>query len=226
MAMHIDILSLFPNIAAAALSESIIGKAQQNGCVSIRSLNIRDWATDKHRTTDDTPYGGGQGMVMKCEPIFAAISDLRTPGTRVIHLSPTGQRFDHSHARRLAVPDAHLILLCGHYEGIDQRVLDSLVDEELSIGDYVLTNGAIAAAVVTDAVVRLLPGVLGDDASAMDDSFATGLLEFPHYTRPVEFNGLRVPEELLSGNHAAIAQWRRQQALARTRSRRPDLLDA
>lgn len=222
--MQIDILSLFPNIAEAALSESIIGKAQQKGLVSIHSRNIRDWATDKHKTTDDTPYGGGQGMVMKCEPIFAAIASLRTPATKVIHLSPTGQRFTHSHAKRLACPGAHLIFLCGHYEGIDQRVLDTLVDEELSIGDYVLTNGALAAAVVTDAIVRLLPGVLGDDASAVDDSFATGLLEFPQYTRPVKFNGLRVPDELLSGNHAAIARWRQQQALNRTRTRRPDLL--
>jgi tRNA (guanine37-N1)-methyltransferase len=208
--MQIDILSLFPNIAEAALSESIIGKARQKGLVSIRSRNIRDWATDKHKTTDDTPYGGGQGMVMKCEPIFAAIASLQTPETKVIHLSPTGQRFNHSHARRLATPSAHLILLCGHYEGIDQRVLD----------------GALAAAVISDAIVRLLPGVLGDETSAVDDSFATGLLEFPQYTRPVEFNGLRVPDELLSGNHAAIASWRRQKALERTRTRRPDLLDA
>jgi tRNA (guanine37-N1)-methyltransferase len=226
MLMQIDILSLFPNIAEAALSESIIGKARQKGLVSIRSRNIRDWATDKHKTTDDTPYGGGQGMVMKCEPIFAAVASLQTAATKVIHLSPTGQRFNHSHARRLATPGSHLILLCGHYEGIDQRVLDTLVHEEMSIGDYVLTNGALAAAVISDAIVRLLPGVLGDETSAVDDSFATGLLEFPQYTRPVEFNGIRVPDELLSGNHAAIASWRRQKALERTRTRRPDLLDA
>jgi tRNA (guanine37-N1)-methyltransferase len=223
--MRIDILSLFPNIAEAALSESIIGKARQKGIVSVHSRNIRDWATDKHKTTDDTPYGGGQGMVMKCEPIFAAVTSLQTPQTRVIHLSPTGQRFNHSHAKRLATTESHLILLCGHYEGIDQRVLDTLVHEELSIGDYVLTNGALAAAVITDAIVRLLPGVLGDETSAVDDSFATGLLEFPQYTRPVEFNGLRVPDELLSGNHGAIAKWRQQKALERTRSRRPDLLE-
>jgi tRNA (guanine37-N1)-methyltransferase len=223
--MRIDILSLFPNIAEAALSESIIGKARQKGIVSVHSRNIRDWATDKHKTTDDTPYGGGQGMVMKCEPIFAAVTSLQTPQTRVIHLSPTGQRFNHSHAKRLATTESHLILLCGHYEGIDQRVLDTLVHEELSIGDYVLTNGALAAAVITDAIVRLLPGVLGDETSAADDSFATGLLEFPQYTRPVEFNGLRVPDELLSGNHGAIAKWRQQKALERTRSRRPDLLE-
>lgn len=224
--MQIDILSLFPNIAESALSESIIGKARQKGLVSIRSLNIRDWATDKHKTTDDTPYGGGQGMVMKCEPIFAAISSLQNRDTKVIYLSPTGQKFNHAHARRLAIPSSHLILLCGHYEGIDQRVLDTLVHEELSIGDYVLTNGALAAAVISDAIVRLLPGVLGDETSACDDSFATGLLEFPQYTRPVAFNGLRVPDELLSGNHGAIAAWRRQKALERTRTRRPDLLDA
>ncbi len=223
--MRIEILSLFPNIAEAALTESIIGKARQKGIVSVHSRNIRDWATDKHKTTDDTPYGGGQGMVMKCEPIFAAVTSLQTPQTRVIHLSPTGQRFNHSHAKRLATTESHLILLCGHYEGIDQRVLDTLVHEELSIGDYVLTNGALAAAVITDAIVRLLPGVLGDETSAVDDSFATGLLEFPQYTRPVEFNGLRVPDELLSGNHGAIAKWRQQKALERTRSRRPDLLE-
>jgi tRNA (guanine37-N1)-methyltransferase len=222
--MRIDILSLFPNIAGAALAESIIGKACQRNIVAINNHNIRDWATDKHRTTDDTPYGGGQGMVMKCEPIFAAIASLRSSDTRIIHLSPTGQKFSHAHAKRLAATGSHIIFLCGHYEGIDQRVLDTVVDEELSIGDYVLTNGALAAAVITDAVVRLIPGVLGDDASATDDSFATGLLEFPQYTRPVEFNGLRVPDELLSGNHAAIARWRTQKAIERTRERRPDLL--
>jgi tRNA (guanine37-N1)-methyltransferase len=222
--MRIDILSLFPQIAAAALAESMIGKAQQKGLVQIHSHNIRDWARDKHRTTDDTPYGGGQGMVLKCEPLFEAVESLRTPESRVVYMSPAGAPFRQETAARLAADCGHMILLCGHYEGIDQRVIDALVHEEISIGDYVLTNGAIAAVVVADAVVRLLPGVLGDAASAVDDSFATGLLEFPHYTRPVEFRGARVPDILLSGNHAAIAAWRRAQALEKTRRNRPDLL--
>jgi tRNA (guanine37-N1)-methyltransferase len=242
--MRIDILTLFPAIAAAPLAESMIGKAQQRGLATIQAHNLRDWARDKHRTTDDAPYGGSQGMVMKCEPIFAAIEDLRAAEeerrkgkadagsgdvdgittSTVILLSPGGRRFDQQIATEYARPDSHLILLCGHYEGIDQRVIDHLVDVEISIGDYVLTNGALAAAVFTDAVVRLLPGVLGHENSAPDDSFASGLIEGPQYTRPVEFRGWRVPEILLSGNHGAIATWRREQALARTRRLRPDLL--
>jgi tRNA (guanine37-N1)-methyltransferase len=222
--MRIDILSLFPQIATASLGESILGKAQTRGLAAVHSHNIRDWARDKHRVTDDAPYGGGQGMVLKCEPIAEAITELRSEHSRVIYLSPSGPTFRHSTAQRLASECRHLILLCGHYEGVDQRVLDRYVDEEISIGDYVLTNGVIAAVVVVDAVVRLIPGVLGDETSATDDSFATGLLEFPQYTRPVEFQGARVPEILLSGNHAAIERWRRDQALARTQRRRPDLL--
>ena len=258
--MHIDVLSLFPNIAAAPLAESIIGKAQERGLLTIRSHNLRDWATDKHRTTDDTPYGGSQGMVLKCEPIFAAVEELRNLGSKkedlgsgeappraslppnaegptslpkssflnpksplVLLLSPAGRPFTQRVAEELVrVP--HLILLCGHYEGVDQRVIDHLIDGELSIGDYVLTNGALAAAVVIDAVARLLPGVLGHDQSAPDDSHSTGLLEFPQYTRPVEFRGWRVPDILLSGHHAEIAKWRRAQALEKTRRVRPDLL--
>jgi len=247
--MRIDILTLFPTIAGIPLGESMIGKAQQRGLVTIQVHNIREWARDKHRTTDDAPYGGSQGMVMKCEPIFAAVEELkqkwndewsRKAGTSdepaaesfdirhpsfVIYLTPGGKPFDQKAATRLAQPGSHLILLCGHYEGIDQRVIDHLVDEEISIGDYVLTNGAIAAAVITDAVVRLLPGVLGDENSAPDDSFASGLIEGPQYTRPVEFRGWRVPDILLSGNHGAIAKWRREQALDKTRRVRPDLLD-
>jgi len=222
--MRIDILSLFPKIAEAALGESIIGKAQQRGLVQIRSHNIRDWAQDKHRTTDDTPYGGGQGMVLKCEPLFAAVEALRSLDARVILLSPAGLPFKQVVAQRLATECKHLIFVCGHYEGIDQRIVDMVVDEEWSIGDYVLTNGALAAAVMVDAVVRLLPGALGDEDSAAEDSFATGLLEFPQFTRPVEFQGRRVPDVLLSGNHAAIAQWRTEQALEKTRRMRPDLL--
>lgn len=223
--MLIDIVSLFPQIATAALGESILGKAQSRGLATVRSHNLRDWTHDKHHTADDTPYGGGQGMVLKCEPLFEAVESLKTEHSRVLFLSPSGSTFRHATAQRLASSVPHLILICGHYEGIDQRVIDALVDEEISIGDYVLTNGVIAAVVIIDAVVRLLPGVLGDETSALDDSFATGLLEFPQYTRPVEFRGLRVPDVLLSGNHAAIAQWRHQQALEKTRRVRPDLLN-
>jgi tRNA (guanine37-N1)-methyltransferase len=223
--MRIDILTLFPSIASGPLGESMIGKAQQRGLVTLQAHNLRDWARDKHRTTDDAPYGGSQGMVMKCEPIFEAIESLRTEATRVILMSPGGRRFEQSIAMEYAAqPEAHLIILCGHYEGIDQRVIDHLVDDEISIGDYVLTNGAIAAVVVVDAIVRLLPGVLGDANSAPDDSFSSGLIEGPQYTRPVEFRDWRVPDILLSGNHGAIAKWRQEQALAKTRRLRPDLL--
>ena len=221
--MRIDILSLFPQIATAALGESMMKRAQARGLAEIHSHNLRDWTTDKHRTTDDTPYGGSQGMVMKCEPIFAAVEALRRPDSRVILMTPAGRRFDQAAAVAYAGA-SHLIVLCGHYEGIDQRVIDHLVDEEVSIGDYVLTNGAIAAVVFIDAVVRLIPGVLGDENSAPDDSFRSGLLEFPQYTRPVEFRGWRVPDVLLSGHHAEIAKWRRERALEKTRRVRPDLL--
>ncbi len=229
--MRIDILTLFPAIAAVPLGESMIGKAQQRGLVTIQVHNLRDWTRDKHRMADDAPYGGSQGMVMKCEPIFAAVEELKTressdesaPRSRVILFSPGGRRFTQKIAEEYA-QHSHLILLCGHYEGIDQRVIDHLIDDEISIGDYVLTNGALAAAVFTDAIVRLIPGVLGDENSASDDSFSSGLLEFPQYTRPVEFRGWRVPDILLSGNHAAIAKWRREQALEKTRRVRPDLL--
>ena len=222
--MRIDILTLFPQIAVAPLAESMIGKAQQRGLVTIACHNLRDWSRDKHRTTDDAPYGGSQGMVLKCEPVFEAIESLRTPDARVLLMTPGGRRFDQALATHYAQPGAHLIIVCGHYEGLDQRIIDHLVDDEISIGDYVLTNGAIAAAVITDAIVRLLPGVLGDPQSAPDDSFASGLIEGPQYTRPVEFRGWRVPDILLSGNHGAIAAWRHEQALENTRRLRPDLL--
>jgi tRNA (guanine37-N1)-methyltransferase len=221
--VRIDILSLFPQIATAALGESMMKRAQEKGLVEIHSHNLRDWARDKHRTTDDTPYGGGQGMVMKCEPIFAAVEELRTPQSRVVLMTPAGPRFEQRMAAQFA-HHPHLIILCGHYEGLDQRVLEHLVDEAISIGDYVLTNGAIAAVVVIDAIVRLIPGVLGDELSAVDESHSTGLLEFPHYTRPVEFRGWRVPDILLSGNHAKIAQWRHEKAVEKTREVRPDML--
>jgi tRNA (guanine37-N1)-methyltransferase len=225
--MRIDILSLFPAIPASALAESMMKRAQEKRIVEIHSHNLRDWATDKHHITDDAPYGGGQGMVLKCEPIFAAVEALKAGSTgqqsRVVLMSPAGRRFDQAIAISYS-KESHLIILCGHYEGVDQRVIDHLVDDEISIGDYVLTNGAIAAVVFIDAIVRLLPGVLGDEASAQDDSFSHGRLEFPHYTRPVDFRGWRIPEILLSGNHAAIATWREQEALKKTRLVRPDLL--
>ena len=222
--MRLDILTIFPEIAAAPLGASMIGKAQQRGLVNLRVHDLRKWADNKHRTTDDMPYGGSQGMVMKCEPYFSAVEELRTPNARVILMSPGGRPFTQKIAEDYAKLE-HIILLCGHYEGVDQRVIDHLVDDEVSIGDYVLTNGALAAAVVADAVVRLLPGVLGDENSAPDDSFSSGLLEFPQYTRPVEFRGWRVPDVLLSGHHAEIAKWRREQALAKTKRVRPDLLE-
>jgi len=226
--MHIDIVTLFPRLCEGPLSESMMKRAQDKGLATIQIHNLRDWATDKHHVTDEPPYGGGQGMVLKAEPIFSAVEDLRAKsvagGSKVLLMSPGGVRFDQKIAARIACGERHIIILCGHYEGVDQRVVEHLVDEEISIGDYVLTNGALAANVVVDAVVRLIPGVLGDDQSAVDDSFATGLLEFPQFTRPVEFRGWRVPDILLSGNHAAIDAWRLAQAKEKTKRVRPDLL--
>ena len=204
------------------LGESMLRIAREKGAADIRLRNLRDWAPGKHRVTDEPPYGGGAGMVLKVEPIALALEELRQPASRVILLSAQGRRFDQATARRLA-GEKHLIMISGHYEGIDQRVAEHLVDEEISLGDYILTNGTLAALVVTDAVVRLLPGVLGDEQSAADESFSHGLLEYPHYTRPAEFRGWKVPDILLSGNHAAIEAWRREQARKRTRERRPDL---
>ena len=206
------------------MGESILKRAQEKRLVELEARDLRDWTADRHRSTDDAPYGGGPGMVMKIEPIDRALADLRTPGARVIFLSPQGRRFSHKIAAELA-RENHLILLCGHYEGVDQRVIEALVDLELSIGDYVLTNGAVAAAVVCDAVIRLLPGALGDERSPADESFSDPqLLEAPSYTRPIEYCGMRVPAVLVSGHHGNIAAWKHQQALARTRSNRPDLL--
>jgi len=221
--MRVDIISIFPGICAGPLNESMMKRAQELGYLELHLHQLRDWTHDRHRITDDMPYGGGQGMVMKAEPIFEAVEALRTPGCRVLFPSAQGRVFDHQRALGLS-REAHLIFICGHYEGVDQRVIDHLVDEEISLGDYVLTNGAIASAVIVDAVVRLIPGVLGDAKSAAEDSFSEGLLEGPQYTRPVEFRGWRVPEVLLSGNHAAIAAWRAEQAREKTRERRPDLL--
>jgi tRNA (guanine37-N1)-methyltransferase len=233
--MKIDILTLFPEICRTPLSESMMKRAQENEIVDLQIHNLRDWTTDKHHIVDDAPFGGGQGMVMKPEPIFAAVKNLkktrngeqsaiRNPQSKVILMSPAGRRLDQKLAVELS-RESHLIILCGHYEGVDHRVIEHLVDIEVSIGDYVLTNGAIAAVVLVDAVVRLLPGALGHEQSAADDSFSAELLEAPQYTRPSEFRGWKVPEILLSGNHAEIAKWRREQALKRTKQNRPDLLD-
>lgn len=220
--VEIDILTLFPAMGDGLLNESMLRIAREKSLADIRLRNLRDWAPGKHHVTDEPPYGGGAGMVLKVEPVSLAIDELRRPESRVILLSAAGARFDQASARRLA-GEKHLVLISGHYEGVDQRVADHLVDEEISIGDYVLTNGTLAALVVADAVVRLLPGVLGDAESAVDESFSQGLLEYPHYTRPAEFRGWKVPDVLLSGNHAVIEAWRREQARERTRQRRPDL---
>lgn len=222
--MKIQVLTLFPGICEGAFAESMLKRAREKGLVSLETLNLRDWAAGRHKTTDDTPYGGGPGMVMKIEPVAAALANLRTPESRVVLMSPQGRLLRQPVVESYA--DAkHLIILCGHYEGVDQRVADHLVDDEISIGDYVLTNGAIAAVVFVDAIVRLVPGVLGDAESAAAESFSTGMLDHPHYTRPEIFNDWRVPPVLLSGNHAEIAAWRRAEALRRTRERRPELLD-
>jgi tRNA (guanine37-N1)-methyltransferase len=224
--MQIDILTLFPEICRAPLSESMMKRARENGIVDLRIHNLRDWTTDKHHIVDDAPFGGGQGMVMKPEPIFAAVEELRRASgdkSKIILMSPAGRRFNQQIAGELS-RESHLIIICGHYEGVDHRVIEHVVDLEISIGDYVLTNGAIAAVVLVDATVRLLPGVLGHELSAGDDSFSSGLLEAPQYTRPAEFRGWKIPEVLLSGNHAEIAKWRKEQALKRTKQNRPDLL--
>jgi tRNA (guanine37-N1)-methyltransferase len=201
----------------------MMGRAQQAGVLELQVHNLRDWTGDRHHVVDDAPFGGGQGMVMKPEPIFAAVESLRNAESTVVLMTPQGRRFAQEIAREFS-SKAHLIVICGHYEGVDQRVIEHLVDAEISIGDYVLTNGAIAAAVFVDAVVRLLPGVLGHEQSAQDDSFAAGLLEAPHYTRPADFRGWKVPEILLSGHHGEIAAWRKREAERRTRENRPDLL--
>jgi tRNA (guanine37-N1)-methyltransferase len=221
--MKIDIVTLFPEICRAPLNESIMKRAQKNGIVNLYIHNLRDWTTDKHHVADDAPFGGGQGMVMKPEPIFAAVEELRNQTSKVVLMSPAGRRFDQQMAAQLS-GESHLVIICGHYEGVDHRVIEHLVDLEISIGDYVLTNGAIAAVVLVDAVVRLMPGVLGHEQSAVDDSFSRGLLEAPQYTRPAEFRSWKVPDVLLSGNHAEIAAWRNEQARKRTKQNRPDLL--
>ena len=221
--IRFDILTLFPRLCEGAFTESILKKAQENRLLKVTCLNTRDWATDKHHVTDEPPYGSGPGMVMKPEPIFSAVESLRTEDSYIIQLTPSGRRFNQQIARELSAKQ-HLIFVCGHYEGIDERVTEHLVDGELSIGDYVLSNGAIAAAVVVDAIARLIPGVLGDGTSAQDESFEDGLLEYPQYTRPQNFRGWKVPDILLSGNHTAIRKWRESKAQEKTANRRPDLL--
>ena len=221
--MKIDVLTLFPAMFVGPLDQSIIKRARDSGRLDLTIHNLRDYAHDRHRTVDDRPFGGGPGMLLKPEPIFEAVEQLASERTRIILLAPAGRTFNQAIARELAEAEA-LLLISGHYEGFDERVRERLADDELSIGDYVLTNGALPAMVIVDAVTRLLPGVLGDEASAQEESFSHGLLEYPQYTRPADFRGLRVPEVLLSGNHAEIARWRAEQARLRTNIRRPDLL--
>ncbi|WP_027084273.1 tRNA (guanosine(37)-N1)-methyltransferase TrmD [Cohnella panacarvi] len=232
--MRIDVLTLFPEMFAGVFGASILGKAKDKGIVSLNTVNFRDFANNKHGTVDDTPYGGGGGMVLKAEPIFGAVEHLaagvsgtngQTKPPRIILMCPQGEPLSQRKALELAEED-HLIFICGHYEGYDERIRRYLVTDELSIGDYVLTGGELPAMVVIDTVVRLLPGVLGNERSAVTDSFSDGLLEYPHYTRPAEFRGWKVPDALLSGHHAEIEKWRRRQSLQRTLERRPELLES
>ncbi|MBN2451423.1 MAG: tRNA (guanosine(37)-N1)-methyltransferase TrmD [Lentisphaeria bacterium] len=222
--MRLDIVTLFPAVCEGPLGASIIGRARERELVDLRLVDLRQYTHDRHRTVDEPPYGGGAGMVLKPEPLFEAMQDVAPPGAWRVLLTPQGVPFRQACARRLAAL-RHLVLVCGHYEGVDERARQALFDEELSIGDYVLTNGALAAAVVADAVIRLLPGVLGCEESSEDESFGrNGWLEYPQYTRPAEMQGMRVPEVLLSGDHEAIRAWRRQRSLARTAARRPGLI--
>jgi len=219
--MHFDIFTLFPEMFQGPFTESILKRAQERGLLSIALHNIREATSDKHHVVDDYPYGGGAGMVMKPDPIFAAVESIHQGGP-IILLTPQGRPFTQQIARELSQQE-RITLLCGHYEGIDERVRQHLVTDELSLGDYVLTGGELAAMIIVDATSRLLPGVLGGEASTLEESHSSGLLEYPHYTRPPEFRGWRVPNVLLSGNHAEIAKWRRKEAIRRTKERRPDL---
>ena len=223
--MLVDLFSLFPDVFTSYLNTSILKRAQESGALEVRAHNIRDWAADRHHTTDDTPYGGGGGMVMKPEPVFSAVESVlgRPPSCPVVLLSPQGRSFNQQVAFELSQHE-HLALICGRYESVDERIRQHLATDSISIGDYVLTGGELPALVIVDAVTRLLPGVLGDPEAPLQDSHATGLLEHPHYTRPPEFRGWTIPDVLLSGNHAEIARWRRQESLRRTLELRPDLL--
>ena len=222
-AVKIDVLTLFPELFTGPVDVSIVARARKNGLLNLQIHDLRQWTRDRHKTVDDKPFGGGAGMVLKPEPIFEAVEALAQDATHVILTTPAGRPFNQALARELAQKE-HLLFICPSYEGVDERVCQTLVDDELSIGDYVLTNGGLPAMVVIDAVTRLLPGALGDEESARDESFSHGLLEYPHYTRPAEFRGLKVPEVLLSGHHADIEKWRSEQARERTARRRPDLL--
>jgi tRNA (guanine37-N1)-methyltransferase len=221
--MRIDVITLFPRMLDGFLTESILGKGIESGRLAVNVHDLRQWTTDKHRTADDRPFGGGAGMVLKPEPVFAAIAQLQTPGCRRIYLTPDGTPLSPALAEELS-RQQHLVLLSGHYEGIDQRIRDGVIDQEISIGDYVLTNGTLAAAVVIDALARFIPGVLGEEKSLTTESFTSKLLDFPQYTRPAEFRGMSVPEVLLSGNHAEIEKWRHARQVEKTRQVRPDLL--
>lgn len=224
--MNIHVLSLFPNMFEGVFGSSILKKAQEKGAVQMNVTDFRSFSQNKHNQVDDYPYGGGAGMVLKPEPLFHAVEDLVAQGKkpRIILMCPQGERYDQKKAEELA-KEEDLIFLCGHYEGYDERIREYLVTDEISIGDFVLTGGELAAMTVIDSVVRLLPGVLGQEASHVNDSFSTGLLEHPHYTRPADFRGMKVPDVLMSGNHAKIEQWRMEQSLKRTFERRPDLLE-
>lgn len=225
--MRIDIMTLFPEMCERVLDESIIGRSRDGGLVEINCVNIRDYSTDKHRRVDDTTYGGGTGMIMQCQPIFDCFCDLEKQiGKRphLIYMSPQGKTLDQQRVKELAKMD-NIAILCGHYEGIDERVIEELVDEEISIGDYVLTGGELPALVLADSITRMLPGVLASDEAFEEESHYNGLLEYPQYTRPYEWHGKTVPDVLLTGHHVNIMKWRREQSLERTRDRRPDLLE-
>lgn len=221
--LRIDVITIFPGMLNGFLQESILKRSVDKGRVEIRVIDLRRFTTDKHQTTDDRPFGGGPGMVMKPEPLFKAVESVLTPGARVVLMTPQGRRMEQAIAGELAL-QSHLIFVCGHYEGVDERVRTHLATDEISIGDYVLTNGVLPAAVVIDSVVRLVPGVLGNEGATSEESFAQGMLEYPQYTRPRDFRGLVVPEILVSGDHEQIARWRRSESERRTRERRPDLL--
>lgn len=225
--MLVEVLTIFPGIFSGLLDYGMVAQARKKGKLRLDIVDLREYATDRHRTVDDRPYGGGEGMVLKPEPIFEAVEDLQARHAERPHiclLSPQGERFDQSKAKELSLV-TRLILICGRYEGVDQRVADYLADEEISIGDFILTGGELAAAVIVDAVSRLMPGVLGEGTSALQESFMEGLLDYPQYTRPEEFRGWKVPRVLLSGDHEEIRNWREREALQRTASRRPDLLE-
>ena len=225
--MKCDVLTIFPEVINAYLNESILKKAREKKLLDVKVYNIRDFASGRHREVDDTPFGGGAGMVFKPEPLFAAIESMKGDDIprKVILLSPQGRPFDQSKAEEFSIEDKRLVFICGRYEGVDERVIESLVDEEISIGDYVITGGELAALVIIDAAARLTPGTLGDSSSVEDESFSWGLLDYPHYTRPRKFRGLTVPQVLLSGNHNDIMLWRRKEALRKTLKARPDIIE-